>query len=53
MSDVSQAYMPMLLHTYGVGNVVMYPWVQGYWPSQFGFSWKYFDIDLTRRKASS
>jgi peptide/nickel transport system substrate-binding protein len=49
MSDVSQAYMPMLLHTYGVGNVVMYPWVQGYWPSQFGFSWKYLDIDLAKK----
>ena len=53
MSELSQAYMPMLLHTYGVGNVVMYPWVQGYWPSQFGFSWKYLDIDLTKRKPSS
>jgi len=51
MSDVSQAYMPMLLHTYGVGNVVMYPWVQGYWPSQFGFSWKYLDIDLAKKAA--
>ncbi|MET0345765.1 MAG: ABC transporter substrate-binding protein [Casimicrobiaceae bacterium] len=53
MSDVSQSYMPMLLHTYGVGNVVMYPWVQGYWPSQFGFSWKYLDIDLAKRKPAS
>ena len=51
MSDVSQAYMPMLLHTYGVGNVVMYPWVQGYWPSQFGFSWKYLDIDPAKKAA--
>ena len=51
MSDVSQAYMPMLLHTYGVGNVVMYPWVQGYWPSQFGFSWKYLDVDLAKKAA--
>jgi len=49
MSDVSQAYMPMLLHTFGIGNVVMYPWVQGYWPSQFGFSWKYLDLDLAKR----
>jgi ABC-type transport system substrate-binding protein len=52
MSEVAQAYMPMLLHTYGVGNVVMYPWVLGYWPSQFGFSWKYLDIDLAKRAAA-
>ena len=37
--------MPMMLHTFGVGNVLLYPWVQGYWPSPFGFSWKYLDID--------
>jgi len=49
MSEVSQAYMPMMLHTFGIGNVLLYPWVQGYWPSQFGFSWKYLDIDLARR----
>jgi hypothetical protein len=28
----------MILHTYGVGNVVYYPWLSGYWPSQFGAS---------------
>jgi ABC-type transport system substrate-binding protein len=51
MSDISQAYMPMILHTYGVGNVLYYPWLQGYWPSAFGFSWKYLDIDVAMRTA--
>jgi ABC-type transport system substrate-binding protein len=51
MSEISQAYMPMILHTYGVGNVLYYPWVQGYWPSPFGFSWKYLDIDVAMRDA--
>jgi len=51
MSQVSQAYMPMILHTYGVGNVLYYPWVLGYWPSPFGFSWKYLDIDVGLRDA--
>jgi len=51
MSDVSQVWMPMILHTFGVGNVLHYPWVQGYWPSQFGAAWKYLDIDLAQRKA--
>jgi len=52
MSDISQAYLPMQLSTFGVGNTLLYPWVEGYWPSQFGFSWKYLDIDLARRKAA-
>ena len=52
MSDISQAYMPMQLSTFGVGNTLLYPWVEGYWPSQFGFSWKYLDIDLAKRKAA-
>jgi len=51
MSEISQAYMPMILHTYGVGNVLHYPWVQGYWPSPFGFSWKYLDVDVALRDA--
>jgi oligopeptide transport system substrate-binding protein len=49
MSDLSQAYMPMMLHTYGIGNVLYYPWIEGYWPSAFGFSWKYVDIDNGKR----
>ena len=51
MSEISQAYMPMILHTYGIGNVLYYPWVRGYWPSPFGFSWKYLDIDVAMRDA--
>jgi len=52
MSDVVQVYVPMTLHTNGIGNVLVYPWVLGYWPSQFGGSWKYLDIDLAKRKAA-
>ena len=51
MSEISQAYMPMILHTYGVGNMLYYPWVHGYWPSPFGFSWKYLDVDVAMRDA--
>ncbi|HVN34763.1 MAG TPA: ABC transporter substrate-binding protein [Casimicrobiaceae bacterium] len=53
MSEISQAWVPMILHTYGVGNVIYYPWLVGYWPSQFGGSWKYADIDVARRKAAT
>ena len=52
MSEISHAWVPMILHTYGVGNVIYYPWVLGYWPSQFGGSWKYADLDVARRKAA-
>ena len=50
MSDISQIWMPMILHTFGVGNTIYYPWLQGYWPSQFGAAWKYADIDLAKRR---
>ena len=43
----------MILHTYGIGNVVYYPWLSGYWPSQFGASWKYADLDVAKRKAAA
>jgi ABC-type transport system substrate-binding protein len=52
LSEISQIWMPMMLHTFGVGNVLHYPWVLGYWPSQFGASWKYVDIDLAQKKAA-
>ena len=52
MSDVAQVYMPMMLHTFGIGNTLLYPWVQGYWPSQFGFAFKYLDLDVAKRKAA-
>jgi oligopeptide transport system substrate-binding protein len=50
MSEVAQAYQPLMLHTFGVGNVLHYPWLEGYWPSSFGASWKYADIDLAKRR---
>ena len=53
MTEVTQAYVPLMLHTFGVGNVLYHPWVEGYWPSAFGFSWKWLDIDLARQRAAS
>jgi ABC-type transport system substrate-binding protein len=53
MSELSQAWMPMILHTYGIGNAIHYPWLSGYWPSQFGASWKYADLDVAQRKAAA
>jgi ABC-type transport system substrate-binding protein len=53
MSEITQAWVPMILHPYGVGNVIYYPWVLGYWPSPFGGSWKYADLDVALRKAAA
>ena len=52
MSEIVQAYVPIMLNTFGIGNALLYPWVQGYWPSQFGFSFRYLDLDLAKRKAA-
>jgi len=52
MSEVTQAYMPLMLHTFGVSNVLLYPWIDGYWPSAFGFGFKYLDIDLAKQRAA-
>jgi ABC-type transport system substrate-binding protein len=52
LSELAQVYMPLTLHTNGVGNVLTYPWVQGYWPTQFGVPWKYLDIDVKMREGS-
>jgi ABC-type transport system substrate-binding protein len=52
MSEIVAAYVPMTLHTHGVANVLVHPWVQGYAISGFGQSWKYLDLDLAKRKAA-
>ena len=52
MSDLVQAYAPMTLQVYSVTNVFVHPWVKGYWPSPFGFGWKYLDVDPAARAAA-
>jgi ABC-type transport system substrate-binding protein len=51
MSDIVAAYAPIVYRTYPVGNAFVQPWLKGYYPSNFGFSWKYLDIDLARKRA--
>jgi len=53
MSEISQTYVPMMVHTFGIGNVLLYPWVHGYWPSKFGFSFRYLDVDLAERNTAA
>ena len=52
-SDVVQAFAPITFQVYPVGNAFAHPWLKGYYPSNFGFSWKYLDIDVARRAKGS
>jgi ABC-type transport system substrate-binding protein len=53
MSEIVGAYAPILYRLYPVGNAFVHPWVKGYYPASFGFTWKYVDIDLAKRRAAS
>jgi ABC-type transport system substrate-binding protein len=53
MSDVVNAYVPIVLQVFPIGNYFSQPWLLGYYPSPFGFTWKYLDIDVARRKAAA
>ena len=50
MSEVVNAYVPIVTQVNPVGNAFAHPWLPGYYPSQFGFTWKYIDIDLARKR---
>jgi ABC-type transport system substrate-binding protein len=52
MSDIVVAHAPIVLRMYPVANAFVQPWVKGYYPASFGFTWKYVDIDLSRKRAS-
>jgi ABC-type transport system substrate-binding protein len=51
MSDIVVAYAPIVYRSYPVSNAFMQPWLKGYHPSNFGFSWKYLDIDLAKKRS--
>ena len=40
------------MQVYPVGNAFTPPWLLGYYPAPFGFTWKYLDIDLAQEKAT-
>jgi ABC-type transport system substrate-binding protein len=52
MSELVAAYVPLTLQVYPIGNAFVHPWTLGYYPSPFGFSWKYLDIDPQLRKSA-
>ena len=49
MSDVVNAFVPITLQVNPVGNAFTQPWLLGYNPAPFGFTWKYMDIDLAKK----
>ncbi len=51
MADLVAAYAPLVVHTFGVDLVITQPWLRGYWPSPFGFGWKYLDVDAQHKTA--
>jgi len=53
MSEIARTYVPIIPHVVEVGSQFTQPWLQGYFASDFGFYWKYLDIDLARRKLAA
>ena len=49
MSEIVNTYVPLTLQVYPIGNAFTQPWLLGYYPSQFGFTWKYTDIDFSKK----
>jgi ABC-type transport system substrate-binding protein len=49
MSELVSTYVPLTMQVYPIGNAFTQPWLLGYYPSQFGFTWKYMDIDAAKK----
>jgi oligopeptide transport system substrate-binding protein len=49
MSAIVNTFVPLTMQVYPIGNAFTQPWLLGYYPSQFGFTWKYMDIDVARK----
>jgi ABC-type transport system substrate-binding protein len=52
MSDIAANYVPLMMQVYPVGHAFTQPWLLGWYPSAFGFTWKYVDIDMAKRAAA-
>ena len=50
MTELAQAYMPMLPAIVRVESNYVQPWVMGFSPPVFKTYWKFLDIDLARRR---
>ena len=52
MSETVNAYVPIVMQVYPVGHAFTQPWLLGWYPSPFGFTWKYVDIDQAKKAAA-
>ena len=50
MSEIALAYAPMVPTVVRLVNGFSQQWLQGCYPSPFWYYWKYYDIDLARRR---
>jgi hypothetical protein len=50
MSELVNACVPIVMQVYPAGNAFAQPWLLGYYPTQFGFTWTYMDVDLARKR---
>ena len=51
MSELAQAYMPMLPAIFRIESNFVQPWLLGFSPPVFQPYWKYLDIDLPKRRS--
>ena len=51
MSELAQAYMPMMPAIFRIESNFVQPWLQGFSPPVFQPYWKYLDIDLAKRRS--
>ena len=49
MSAIVSTFVSLKMQVYPIGNAITLPRLLGYYPSQFGFIWKYMDIDVARK----
>ncbi len=51
MSELAQAYMPMLPAIFRIETNYVQPWLMGFSPPVFQPYWKYLDIDAAKRRS--
>jgi ABC-type oligopeptide transport system substrate-binding subunit len=50
MSEIAQAYAPLIPHVAEVDNAFVQPWLQGFEPNDFTSYFKYLDIDVAAQQ---
>ena len=50
MSEIAQAYAPLIPHVAEVDNSFVQPWLQGFEPNDFTSYFKYLDIDVAAQQ---